>query len=732
MSSEFPSREERAEVPQPVKKRGRFAVCAEGIGLNSERSQSSGRRENREPVPKGYVRYELDEEDSEDDPDFEANADVLADEDDDDQYNGLVDINEGELAPDTTRRSEAELNHILNDPRIQQSTRRIASRNGAFDDLARPSELYPTNHASLPSLGPELGQDPDFDLDDPDFEVDNLDSTDEEDEREDSEPFDENNEDENIHLPDDTIEFDNFHDSNDIEVDELDEADSDESGCEAEEEEDEDDEDDEFDGKEGAPDEYQQFLMGILAESGDRVTEGSRDVPGGLPPPSWALDDDDDFDYLRESARVQDDPLEYRDDLQVSRKELVQLFSNSTVGLRRQTRHSRASQTVKPRQSNRSIRALPISRTLSSAPAAAASAPHPVVNGAVSNTLRSQTGPSANRSVPTPYIGSPNAPFINLPVHCVNMLHEQMSIHVQLLTAVHAKAKKVSRSAREPRFESGANETVDISTANAAANRSEVLLRGLVENKKVSALYHQALATNLSRLKAFSEKLLHRDGNAAFKYETCKTSAYNLPVLDLLEQFISDCRNANLEEMPGNVLARFKPFHNPQISQAMWTRPQGRQYSASGLRPGWFSWTAGDDFLLAITMAKYGSNEVGQFSKDLLPHRKEDDCQTRVKYLSSRRCPDNPVKRQVMLITSPLNNYEVEQVTRGLSMFGRGACLDDAAVWKRIQAELLPGREWSHLQKLWHWRETRRKYKAKYRARSYKKKKAMKERTLPT
>lgn len=304
-----------------------------------------------------------------------------------------------------------------------------------------------------------------------------------------------------------------------------------------------------------------------------------------------------------------------------------------------------------------------------------------------------------------------------------------MSAHVQILTTVHAKAKKIAKNEHKQQIGHQRSEATEDTSATAVAHRSEALLLGLVDNNKISNAYHRALGTNLSRLKAYSEKLLHRNKNAAFKYESCKTSAYNLPVLGLLEQFISDCKTANLQEMPSGVLSRFAPFNAPHISQALRSRSHGRHYSPSSFRAGWFPWTAEDDQLLAMTMAKYGSNKVSQFSRDLLPHREEEDCQARVKYLSSRRCPDNPVKRQVMLITSPLNTFEIEQVTRGLSMFGRGGNTDDASIWKQIQAELLPGREWSHLQKLWHWRETRRKYKAKYRARSHGKKKLTKEHT---
>lgn len=719
MSSNFPSTGERAEVPQPVKKRGRFANVGEVVNTNFGEHQAHRQSGQREPVPEGFVRYELDEEDSEDDPDFEAEADPVEEEEEYDQYEDLEDINNLELAPDNARRSEAQLNHILTQSRTQTPRRRYASRVESPRGLAHDRDIC---HELPTPIAPFEGtreEDPEFEVDDPDFEVDNLDSTDEEDELDESERGGDDDEGGNGDIPEDNGEFSGVHLPDEVEVDELDEAESDEDDDDIEEEEDAEDGD-----EQAGPDEYQQFLMGLLADTGDprgaSDEAGANGITGGLPPPSWALDDDDDFDYLRESARVQDDPLEFRDDLQVSRKELVQLFSNSTAGgLRRQTRHSRIAQGSRQRQPSAAV---PMSGAIAASSVVVPSVQMPT---AIIPSLRASSAePLPAQNSFASFIAPPHASFMNLPAHSLYQFREQLSVHVQILTTIYAETKKASRTIGDKRPGNSSQETADVRTIHAAANRSEMLLRGLVENKKVSALYHQAVGTNLSRLKGFSERLLHRDRNSSFTYESCKFSVYNLPVLDLLEPFISDCMTADVADMPAGVLERFKNFDRPDIAQALRARPHGRQYSASGSRPGWFPWTAEDDRLLAMTMAKYGSDEVGQFSKDLLPHRQEDDCQTRVRYLSSRRCPDNPVKRQVTFITSPLNKDEVELVRHGLIKFGRGNN-EDPSVWKRIQAELLPGREWSHLQKLWNWRETRRKYKAKYRAKSYQKKKAM-------
>lgn len=720
MSSHFASTGERAEVPQPVKKRGRFSVLEEDVNFNGEELQRARQPRPRQSVPEGFVRYELDEEDSEEDPDFKAEADAVDEEDEDDQFDELENVNE-QQGLDGSRRTSAGLDHIVvSQARLQRPRRRCVSRDPNSQELFHHRDFhYGLSSASFEHRPGE----------DPHFEVDDLDSTDEDNEPEESESVRVEDGANESALPASSGDLADVLEQEDVEVDELDEADSDE------EEEDEDVDDGEE--AEEAPDEYQQFLMGLLNDTGgpqgasEHGAAGS--VAGGLPPPSWAMDDDDDFDYLRESARVQDDPLEYRDDLQVSRKELVQLFSNSTAGnLRRQTRHSRVAHGSRPRQYATAIPHTPVFGANLAPPAAIPSSLMPV-HTALAPTPYAPSAESG--AVPTsvqPYIPPPHTSFMNLPTHALYQFWEQLSVHTQILTTIHAETRRASRIAREQRPDQATNprDAQDARAAHEAANRSEILIRGLIENKKVSLMYHQAIGTNLSRLKGFSERLIHKDRNSLFKYENCKPSVYNMPVLDLLEGFLRDCGTASLADMPAGVLSRFEQFHSPAISQALRARPQRRQYSASGSRPGWFAWTAEDDRLLAMTMAKYGS-EVGEFSKDLLPHRQEDDCETRVKYLSSRRCPDNPVKRQAMFISSPLNMDEVALVRRGLQMYGQGNT-EDADMWKRIQAELLPSREWSHLQKLWDWRETRRKYKAKYRAKASQKKKALREGAAPS
>lgn len=719
MSSDFPSTGERAEVPQPVKKRGRFSVLGEGVNFSFEEQQAARQPRPRQPVPEGFVRYELDEEDSEDDPDFEAEADAVDEEDEDDRFEELENVYE-EQRLDESRPTDTELDRLLSQARSLPPRRRHVSRDPSSQELFH-HRGFRDGFSSAP-FEHRPGEDPQF-------EVDDLDSADEEDELDESEGVRVEDGATVSALPAGSGDLSGVLEPEDVEVDELDEADSDE------EEEDEDADDGEEE-EEAAPDEYQQFLMGLLNDTGGPQVASERggagSVTGGLPPPSWAMDDDDDFDYLRESARVQDDPLEYRDDLQVSRKELVQLFSNSAAGgLRRQTRHSRAAQGGRPRQPTTAIPPIPVFATTVAPPAAIPNSLMPVHTALAPTPRAPGTEPGAVPHSLQPFIPPPHASFMNLPAHALYQFREQLSVHTQILTTIHAETRRASRIAREQIAcqETNSHDTVDARAAEEAANRSEILIQGLIENKKVSLMYHQAIGTNISRLKGFSERLLHRDRNSPFKYESCKLSVYNLPVLDLLERFLSDCRTASLSDMPTGVLSRFEQFNRSDISQALHARRQRRQYSASGSRPGWFAWTAEDDRLLAMTMAKYGS-EVWEFSKDLLPHRREDDCQTRVRYLSSRRCPDNPVKRQVIFISSPLNTDEVALVRRGLEMYGRGNT-EDADLWKRIQAELLPSREWSHLQKLWNWRETRRKYKAKYRAKAYQKKKALREGAAP-
>lgn len=425
-------------------------------------------------------------------------------------------------------------------------------------------------------------------------------------------------------------------------------------------------------------------------------------------------DDDYDFDYLRASAMVRDDPLEYRHDLQVSRKEIAQLlFSNEESNLRRQTRSRRAVPQRRGRPSTAAESCAPGRPPV--APPLAMRQPPPVpLPAALPQPVPFVSG---YVGIPRPSVGSvsPTAMF---------QFKEQLGTYAQLLTDVHASVSKSARDMKERERDrgtsSGAAESDGKVALTEACERSEKLLRRLVENKKLSTTYHDMLKTHVGQLKRFSEKSLLRDVS---NYDTnnVRVSVYNLPSIDLIDSFLSDCATQPINMLPTGVLKRFEPHNRTHITQALRARPRRPQYSAKPVRDGWFTWTQADDTLLAMTMAKYG-REFGAYSSDLLPHRQEDDCQARVRYLSSRRCADNPVKRQVMHISTPLNRDEVALVQVGLQRYGER--VEDEEVWKCIQRDLLPGREWSHLQKLWLWRETRRKYKAKYRAKLNEKKRA--------
>lgn len=639
------------QLPRPVKKRGRYSHPA---------------------PPEGFVRYELDEEGSSEDPDFEAEEP----EDDDDS------LDDPQALRSESRAADEELTRILNDGR----------------EPGRPPDATP--HPVLPSTLGEFAST--FEAE-PHYEVDDLDSSDDG-KNEADKGFESVSQGPIIH---DRYDLEALGDE-DEDVDDVDDVDDDEL------EDDETDQNDAPTEREGPPDEYLQFLLGFAnPEPSAPSTSEAPPTTSDQLPPSWALDDDDDFDYLRESARVQDDPLEYRDDLHVSRKELVQLlFSGNGGTLRRQTRNSRARKAPSGARALRTT-GTPLPPLL---PVASSTALLPVPPG---------TLPIAQHVPMQAMVNQVSPSFIGVHAPALHCLREQMGIYVQLLTTIHAETKRKARMELSSAGSSKApssKEAVTTSAVSEAASKSEKLIHRLIENARTSAMYHEMLSKNLSRLEPFSERWLKRDRRSGSAYTSRRTSVYNLPVLKLLDGFVKACGTAKVSSMPSTVLEPLRGYFRLEISQGLSARPRGRQYSNTERRAGWFPWTAEDDNLLAMTMVKYGS-EYGEFSADLLPHRQEDDCQTRVRYLSSRRCADNAVKRQVMYIAAPLNRDEVSLVRRGLEMYGQSG-LGEEDVWRKIESELVPNREWSHLQKLWKWRETRRRYKADSRARANERKKA--------
>lgn len=93
-----------------------------------------------------------------------------------------------------------------------------------------------------------------------------------------------------------------------------------------------------------------------------------------------------------------------------------------------------------------------------------------------------------------------------------------------------------------------------------------------------------------------------------------------------------------------------------------------RQRSGSG-RDVYLVWSLEDDVLIATNIAKYGLN-FGSKCRDLPPHQGEEDCQIQVRYLSCRRCADNAVKRQVLILSISLNPAELQTVNEGVQRFG--------------------------------------------------------------
>ena len=669
------------------------------------------------PPPEGeeaFVRIELDDDDSEDDPDFSADF-VPADFEDD-----------HEQPEDTTASPN----------RSHQTPNETASR-----------KVLAGNQPAIP-------QDLVDDNDNPRFEVESLESDDDNDD-----PFED---DEHAEQLDDDqsddarvpqmlppLNFSDDEDDPDFVLENVDGEKNDGEKNEGEQEEPE-----EWGAHESTQNrEYVRFLMSLVEE--DNIAQQQRESIANEATSQAATasenpaaqnvfdaqgEDDDDFNYLKESAMVQDDPLEYRDDLHVSRKEVAQLIlGTSETMLRRQTRTSsikrpRAEPLKKARVSKASevrtpapLLPLPallqppvVSSILPAPPQGqavpkrqAAIAPRPP-QGAISH---SQGGQASQLMQPVIY---PQArPFFGLMPGQVQMFQHQMSVHIQLLTHFHASVMKQRRT-QEKESMLGDHET-DPSEAQSASIKSEKLMRRLVKNKRISGAYHDMLGSHVSRLQSFAQRLLHPRDQQMFSHRATRTSIYDLPVIDVLDTFLHTCQRAKPADLPGIALKPIEPYMRNDLTLSLRSRPTRHHYNSSSTPEGWYEWTLPDDQLLAMTIVKYG-REFGEYSRDLLPHRLEDDCQARVRYLTSRRCGDNVVKRQVSFITTPLSKDELKLVEEGLKRYGGKT--DDPEVWKQIQRNILPSREWSHLQKLWLWRETRRRYKANYRAKLSKRKAA--------
>lgn len=493
--------------------------------------------------------------------------------------------------------------------------------------------------------------------------------------------------------------------------------------------------------------EYAKFLSAILMEDSP-PTAGPQDA-------SMSLLDDDfdaDFDYLTAAAQVIEDPLEYRNDrtVHVSRKELVQLVSGLPP---RRRRHRKNSQGVAI--NNGSYPHAPVTGLLppwategtggleylahrpSFVPARGPddsvpqethettseylthARPSAQIPGLHGETLQPATAPSAQQTAvaqmgqtrehslaygcfgkervrnstallaPRPVAQIPLQSVLS--VENIAILQHQINLQVIMLAHVHLSAKDQSSK--------------DLTSS---------LLRDLLQMRDTSREYKNKFES----LRRSHELPLHSSIGAQPSIETY----FAAPALELAPAFLQDAKSDEYEAE--RLLERFYPFAPASIHKALMARSPPPKYSRASEAE--LPWTLEDDLLLAMTVAKH-TVDFGDSSKDLLPHRETLDCERRMRYLSSRRCSDNLVKRQVHLMTinlQPLSKDEIELVKLGLKQYAGVGSNDDAfengqidsrEVWKLIQRDLLPHRDWRQLQKTWGWRESRRRYKQKAR-----------------
>jgi hypothetical protein len=417
---------------------------------------------------------------------------------------------------------------------------------------------------------------------------------------------------------------------------------------------------------------YAQFLATILAEDSPPMAS----VPGSF---SALLDDDfdADFDYLTAAAQTTEDPQEFRNDkaVHVSRREIVQLVSGRPA---RRRRH----RNIMPAAPSRSMPAGSFPNPQSSN---GAFTPH-CLNPAFGTAPRIQQ-PALLQPRPAqgvipiihPWLGNADEVISEM---TSARIREQLNIHVLLLAHVHA----ASHDAK-------------------AKTDTASLLREILEMRDLSQRYKAMFEPH----RRDHEDTLHaRVGRDLAPPETC----FAIPALDVAAEFLADSyagvSNAN------QSLERFRPFGDESVHRALAARITDSAL-LSDSEPG-PPWTVEDDCLLAMTVAKH-TIDFGDESKDLLPHRETRDCERRMRFLSSRRCGENPVKRQVHLVTlnqTPLSKDEIEIVKAGLLRYGNGFERDESRrrdLWKLVQRDFLPHRDWRHLERTWGWREARRAYK---------------------
>jgi hypothetical protein len=519
---------------------------------------------------------------------------------------------------------------------------------------------------------------------------------------------------------------------------------------------------------------YQTFLRAILAEDAPPTAA----LPAAF---STLLDDDvdEDFDYMTAAAEQVEDPLEFRNDktVHVTRREIVDLVAGAPTRRRRRHRaaagaarrhaaHSPAS--LQPLQASMPARQSPYAPLLAppadaahhpaqppppravcahtphmhvvppvlggshvaagtaAGPAVAAAAaaaahpgaaphpspffaPHGGCAGACAMTgAAAGAGPYLHFAPPVPgtfvlpppqlaLAPRPEAPPLSAAefwARHVPTLHQQLNVHVLLLAHVHSRAA-----------EAGAKET----TAS--------LFRELLHLRDVSRKYKNVFEPMRRK---FEDPLY-----AGVGQQPVPDSHFATPSLDVADAFLADA--AAGKDDAAMLLTRFQPFADRSFNAALAPPLGGPHANLSLAADQAMPWTAEDDQLLALTIAKH-SIDFGDNWANLLPHRTVDACQKRMRYLSSRRCRDNPVKAEVHAMTSsvqPLSRMEIGIIRDGLARLDPSRSLDDldgdgpgADVWKLVQRDMLPHRDWRQLEKMWGWRQARRRHKRTARLRA--------------
>lgn len=520
--------------------------------------------------------------------------------------------------------------------------------------------------------------------------------------------------------------------------------------------------------------EYEMFLKSILGEADSAAGEDNQIPEEFHNELNLLLDgeDDFDFDYLRESALVPEDPFEFRNDraVHVSHKEIIQLH-NADPALRPRTRklvtrdrradgRSPARPGPKPVTPPIAAPTVPQYGFVSAPPMPpippppqlplpplppvlpVGEAPVPQAPPSIPTSLPGQTAvamvpPMPGLSVPRPVMKiatgpgprpQPVNPVQNLPLghiippFCFARIREQYLIHVHLLAAVHADAARIAAS---PPAEKKLPER-DIETACRVLEKTSGLANDLVRKRETAVAYWNMVAPYRAfQAQAAVDCSMYSGQTPAVSSNAPNNSLFDSPVVKCLPAFLTACREMKAEDKPLSVVQRILGAHlHPYIEKSLAPVPK-RVLLSSELRLGEQPWTAPDDQLLAMTLAKH-TREFGEKSKDLLPHRTTEDCDGRVKYLSSRRCGDNAVKRHVNFNATALNRDELRSIQHYLLMFGKDA-EKKVEVWKAIQRDFMPRRDWSYMQKLWEVRENRRRYKANYRKKVASKKSAVSE-----